>query len=766
MEYSQNNTFQNLIKQAAAFREYFLSNYVVQIIFLSLVKILFQILVLNSGYRWLSADDYCRTVKSFEWLQRPVIDSGVWLTPHFWINGFFMIFIKDLFAAATLTNLIFSGLTLIYFYNLTRLVFNSRNAFYSSLIFCFFPFQVWLSISGLPESIFFFFVISGIYYFIKWKFYGEKNLYLLLSSVSFAFSNVFRYEGWLFSGVLILLVLLDLLNERKITKKIVKNFLISILSFSTIAWWLIQNYTDHGNMFFFAQETTKIFKEFNTAGFLQRLVQYPTFIFFIAPITTFFSLKAAFDTLKSPGITKAKIYLLFNLLELSLLTIQAILGTGGTNMISRYIVINSLLLIPFAVQQTFEFKKYIAVFILSVIITINIIWSFFYPQPFREDTFEVGYLLKEIQKKDKISETGKIYFEEIQGYFDVFAVQALSNNPSRFVLGDFPAIKSVEKKTKKGKKTETEDELNILEIKKYLETNNIKIAIVKSDSYTDKLKKLSLRNEEIGDYKIFYLQDRESSINDSSLSLFSDNIPKLSENPDLINFNKLLALNNFNIDNTNFGLNPQTVILNWSSVNPKILDSLDYENLGYERYTSAIDIRSEEKDSVVYTVHSRIFSDRNTEDLIENNNFRNIIVLKPFAMLHYSRKYGKSQFEGGVYKIDLRLRDNKLDKDLFIFKGDSLFKPDSLLNEDSIRNKSADTVKSVTMKKGSTVKKTEFTSYNLGTIIAMFPDSDYNKIVSKSSSDIYRLLMRNGLQVFFSQRYQGDQFLNWVFNYF
>ena len=56
--------------------------------------------------------------------------------------------------------------------------------------------------------------------------------------------------------------------------------------------------------------------------------------------------------------------------------------------------------------------------------------------------------------------------------------------------------------------------------------------------------------------------------------------------------------------------------------------------------------------------------------------------------------------------------------------------------------------------------------YTIGTIIAMFPDTDFSKVVGASSDDIYRMLMRNGMQVFFSQRSQGDQFLNWVFNYF
>ncbi|MEO6695388.1 MAG: glycosyltransferase family 39 protein [Ignavibacteria bacterium] len=770
MELIQNNTFQKFSQILSGIKTNLLTSYVFQIFLLLGIKIIFQFVILNSGYRWLSADDYCRTVKSFEWLQRPVLDSGVWLTPHFWINGFVMLFVRDLFAAASIVNFIFSGLTVIYFYSIVRISFDMKTAFFSSLIFCLFPFQVWLSISGLPESVFFFFIIAGIYYFVRWKFYGHLKIYLVLSAVSFALSNGFRYEGWLFSSVLVLLVLFDALVERKMTNKILMNFLISLIAFSTVAWWLIQNYIDHQNMFFFAEETTKIFKEFNSAGFLQRLVQYPTFIFFIAPITSLFAVKLVYETLRTPEISKVKIFLLFNLLQLGLLSLQGILGTGGTNMISRYIVINAILLIPFAVKQAFEFRRIITIVFLSAVLIINVLWSFYYPQPFREDTFEVGSLLRDIESKNYTGENGKIYFEEVQGYYDVFAVQALSNNPSKFVLGDFPTIKSIEKKNKRGKKQPTEEELNILELKNYLEKNNIKVAVVKSDSYTDKLKKLSFKNEEIGDYKVFYLKDRASSVNDSSISLFSDNIITTEDNPDIINFNKLIALKNYSIDNTNFGLNPQTVILNWGALNPEILDSIDYEGFEYERYYSEIILRSAETDSVVYSTFVRIFSDRNVEDLIEDNNVRNIVVLKPFAMLNYSIKQKRSPFEGGVYNLDVKLHDNKLKKDLLVFKGDSLYKLDTLELSDTatikFREPTKDTLKTISIKNIPKVRDTLVTEYNLGTVIAMFPDTDYNKIVNKSTTDIYRMLMRNGLQVFFSQRYQGDQFLNWVFNYF
>ncbi len=748
----------------------FLSSTAVQIAILLLLKFAFQFILLSSGYRWLSADDFCRTVKSYEWLQNPVVNSGVWLTPHFWINGIVMYFVKDLFTAALIVNFIFSALTVPFFYKAVEMSFDKKTAFFSTLIFCFFPFQVWLSISGLPESIFFFFIVAGIYFFMKWKFGGELTLYLFLSAFSFAFSNGFRYEGWLFSGVFVLMTLLDVLKEKKLTKKIIKNFLISLISFTTIAWWLIQNYVDHGNVFFFAEETTKIFKEFNTAGFFQRLVQYPTFVFFIAPLTTFFALKSCFETLKAPGITPAKIFLLFNILELSLLMLQGILGTGGTNMISRYIVINALLFVPFAVNQAFEFRKPIAATLLGLMLLVNIIWSFYYPQPFREDTFEVGKLLRDIESKAEPQDDRKIYFEEVEGYFDVFAVQSLSNNPDKFVLGVFPTEKSTEKKKGKKKNQPTEEELNILELRDYLSKNKIKLAIVKSDSYSEKLKKLSFKNEDIGDYKLFYVDPVGSTMNDSSSSILEKNVIKLSENPETVNFGKLLALSRYSIDNTNFGLNPQTVVLTWSAVDPYLLDSIDFENMDYNRYMSVVSLRSVETDSTVFNTYTKIFSDRNVEEMLEENSVRNIIVLKPFALLHYSKKYGGSPFDGGVYYVDIRLRDNKTNSDLIVFKGDSLMKPDTTNlftrdNSNQVKDTLAAALKTA-RRVPAKARESMLKSYTIGTIIAMFPDTDFSKVVGKSSDEIYRMLMRNGMQVFFSQRYQGDQFLNWVFNYF
>ncbi len=772
------------LKVKAAANTFFASS-ALMLGFLLLVKIVFQILILNAGYRWLSADDYCRTVISFEWMHEPKIYSGVWLSPHFWTVGLVMTFIKDLFAASVFVNFVFSFFTLIYFYKIASLCFSKLTAFYSSLIFCVFPFQVWLSLSGLPESVFFFWAIAGIYYFILWKrsqIKDDNNLsviksagnykFLILSAVCFALSNCFRYEGWLFSVVLVFLSCERLYLERKFSKALFVEVLLSLISFTTIIWWLLQNKSDHGDAFFFAKETTKIFSDLNSAGIIQRFIQYPSFIFYIAPFTTVFALKKVYDSVKNKN--PYIIYLtLFNLLELTLLVFQAAMGTGGTNMISRYIVINALMFVPYAIEQLMDIKKVFTIVLLPAIFITYVIWSFNFPQPYRQDTFEVGNLLKNEIAKKNINEKGKVYFEEIEGYYDIFGVQVLSNAPDKFVLGNLDTlikndlkVKPPETKILKKKISESEEGFNVLDVQNYLKNSNIQMAIVKSDAVNEKFKRLSLKHEEIGDYKIFYLNDRTNYLNDSTFSIFKKKVLTTKDVPDAINFNKTLVIRSADLDNTDFGLNPQTVTINWGAINKNILDSLDYEKLGFDRYSSVINIKSVYTDSIVYTVSSRIFSDRNVEDLIDYNNVKNIIVLKPFAMLAYTAKNKTHPFESGVYKIELKLYDSKQKKYLELFKGDSLYKPDTTEFRDTTKIKGVDSILSKQKKilLTSTAKYND--NYPMGLIIAMFPETNYDLLVKRSSSEIYKVMSRNGMKVFFWQRYQGDHFLNWVFNYF
>lgn len=749
------------------------------------VKTVFQLIVIRSGLRWLSADDYCRTVISFDWLQHPKIYGGVWLALHFWINGVFMWIFRSIELAPVLANTFFSILTLIYFYLIISEIFGKTTAFLSCLIFAVFPFQVWLSSSGMPESIFFFFETAACYYFLMWykslqaEGLQQGNLNMLIfSAVMMNFANLLRYEGWLFSITLIILTALLSYRKFKFRKKFFINVSLSLISIISALWWLYQNYKDYNDAFFFVEETTRIFKDLSAAGFWQRLVQYPFFVFYIAPLTTFLGLRKIYLVIRNKkngfkgNFSLLKIFLLFNLVELLLLMLIGLMGSGGTNLISRYIVVNAIMLFPFAVWQLLDLRKYIAVSAIAVLVIVNIIWSFYYQQAYRDDTYEVADLTKRLIQRDYFESDDKIYFEMTEGYYDIYPLQVISDQPWRFNSDTIPAYfppNIPSKKQSVKKKSDDQQKLNILELRKFLEQKKIKLFIARSDLLIDKIGKLSYKNEQIGDYHIFYLSENKlkyhkgnSADNENVQASFS-NSKYYSQS--VISFDKKLILKDFRIDNTNFGLNPQTITLNWQIPDISIFDSLAADDDEFGRYKVKLELASVTTDTVAYDTYMNIFSERNVEEFFDTEEIKNILILKPFALLNYSKKMKLTPFESGLYEMRLKVIDADQNKELQIFRGDSLFVylPEQITDGDTVVQVDTKLNQAKLKKLKESFLKKPF--YPLGRIIAIFPNVNYTEML-KRSKELSQIIVRNGIMLPFLQRYQGDQFLNVVFNYF
>ena len=149
-----------------------------------------------------------------------------------------------------------------------------------------------------PESIHFFFIISGIYYAVLYKKENGSSKALIMATIMFAFGNMFRYEGWLFSIIFVTYIVYIELVLKKGNHKNYRAFLISTLALSTILWWLLRNLVDNGSMMYFAAETNKIYEDYGGIKVFQKVIQYPVFIFYIAPITSFFALKVTYDCIR------------------------------------------------------------------------------------------------------------------------------------------------------------------------------------------------------------------------------------------------------------------------------------------------------------------------------------------------------------------------------------------------------------------------------------------------------------------------------------
>lgn len=752
---------------------------------LIIFKIIFQLIVIQSGLRWLTADDYSRTVISWDWLQNPRVYSGVWLSSHFWLSGIFIWMFRDLTLAPVIASTVFSVLTLAYLYLLFEKIFTRQVAIISCIIYAVFPFQVWLSTSAMPETPFFFFVTAGIYYFILWEssmqLHSDKRSggYLVIAALMFCFSNMLRYEGWFFSIAFALITAVISYKRYRFGKQLLVNYGIALISSVSILWWLWQNYHDYGDAFFFIKETTKIYAGLSSAGFLQRSIQYPFFIFYIAPLTTALGLWKIVQTIrKKPNgfignFSLMRVFLLFNLVELLLLMFSGIVGSGGTNMISRYIVLNAILFFPFAVWQLADLRKYVLVGGTVVLIVFNMIWSFYYQQAYREDTYEVAELTKRLIERNYFQPDDKIYFEMVQGYYDIYPLQVISNSPGRFNMDTIPSYFTVEppasKKTSKKKREEEQLKLNILEVRKFIEQKKIKLFIVRSDLLIDKLRKLSYRSEVIGDYHIFYIS--ESKINykrgegeDSTGRKIDISSNRKTFEPDEISFGKKLILKEFYIDNTNLGMNPQTVTLKWQIADISFLDSLDTEDDEFGRYKAKLELTPVDNDTAAFDTFANVFSERNVEEFFESEEIKNILILKPFAMLNYSVKFKSSPFESGLYDVHLSVLDEVNKKELPVYIGDSVYVHafDISQLKDSLKADSVTISKKIKDQRANFLKKPY---YPIGRIIAMFPNVNYNALMKKSS-DLSQVIIRNGFMLPFLNRYQGDHMLDIVFTYF
>lgn len=747
-------------------------------------KLVFQVIVIQSGLRWLSADDYSRTVISWDWLQDPRIYSGVWLSMHFWLNGIFIWIFRDLTLGPLIANTIFSVLTLVYLYLLFEKIFTRNIAIISCLLYCVFPFQVWLSTSAMPEAGFFFFVTACFYYFVLWyrNIGTESKLhyYILASALCLNFANMLRYEGWFFTAAFIIIIGVLSYRKFRLSRAFYHNLLLSLISGITILWWLWLNYRDYGDPFFFIKETTRIYEGLNNAGYLQRIVQYPFFIFYIAPLTTILGLWKIVKTLRNRrngfigNFSLLRIFLLFNLIEITLLMLSGIVGSGGTNMISRYIVLNAILFFPFAVWQLSDFRKYILISGSAALIIVNIVWSFYYQQAYREDTYEVAQLTKRMIDRNYFQPEDKIYFEMVQGYYDIYPLQVISNSPGRFNSDTIPTYFSVEppvsKKTSKKNREEEQLKLNILELRKFIEQKKIKLFIVRSDLMIDKLKKLSYKWEQIGDYHIFYISEskinyRRGSTADSTGTKIeiSSNGKKLG--PDEISFDRKLILKEFQIDNTNLGMNPQTVLLKWEIADITFLDSLNTTDEEFGRYKAKLELSPIDNDtSAVYDTYSNVFSERSVEEFFETEEIKNILIIKPFAILNYSLKFKSSPFESGLYNVHLFVVDESTKKELPVYMGDSIYlhAMDLASQSDTAKLDSASLQKKLKDHREKFLKRPY---YQIGRIIAMFPNVNYNSLMRKST-DLSKVIIRNGFMLPFLNRSQGDHMLDIVFTYF
>jgi len=408
-------------------------------------SVLLQVLVLKSGFVSLSGDEFFRGLLSYAWYLHPYFTSdaigeaprAVWLPLHFWVVGAALHLYFDLWLTPILVSMFFSVLTLIMLYKLTVLLFSKEPVgSLAVLIAGLTPWYVWLSVTGMPNSLFHFFVIAGIYGALKWQESGD-NLHLLASSCAFLLATMLRQEGWFFAFLLGgYLVFYLVRSRRKISSP---RFLIAcaLLSCSFIFVWIGYDAIRSGRFLHFvaAQREHVQTQSGEVEALPFRVLKYPFLLFVVSPwITTlavcmgvkqgFWNRRRAKAYLSQAA--SLGLYLYFVLGELLFLIAMAVAGAQVNASPQRYVVLNVLLLIPLVTAwlfpvlsggpeasgvRRFSGIRLGALALFGLVLGVQVKASFSYPTYFA-NTLEVGRFLRSLWEKGLLAETDTVWTEK------------------------------------------------------------------------------------------------------------------------------------------------------------------------------------------------------------------------------------------------------------------------------------------------------------------------------------------------------------------
>jgi hypothetical protein len=98
------------------------------------------------------------------------------------------------------------------------------------------------------------------------------------------------------------------------------------------------------------------------------------------------------------------------------------------------------------------------------------------------------------------------------------------------------------------------------------------------------LKKLSYKSEQIGDYHIFYISENKIKYKRGGSTHDTSPVSTNGRKPKTMKYPLIKITSKFAIDNSNLGMNPQTITLKWQIADISFLDSLSSDEDEFGRY--------------------------------------------------------------------------------------------------------------------------------------------------------------------------------------
>lgn len=386
-------------------------------------QFIFLLIVYKSGFAGASGDDFFRALVTYEWRESPFLVSSafgaisvLWFPAHFWITGLIYKLSDNLVFSLTSLSILSSLVESFLLFHLSKTLFNKRTGYISILLVSFLPWQVWLGISMTEMPFYYTFIVGAFLFFVKWQ-KENKSSHLVIASFFFLLSTMLRPEGWIFAALFSIFLAIYFLRHHQQLSNSGYVIVSMIIPCFFVLFWFTHNFREFGNPFYFLQFSKHITQNhlnlYALSSWLKGL-QYPFLMFIVSPsLFLLIILSLIFGYRDFKNIQRTYLFLILS--QLAIMIMASIYGAGTTAVPQRYVLVNVILLVPFAAHLLSRFQQQkegcmLVGFILLIFIGVNGYKSFS-PPSYYKDTVKVGKYLKKSFKSGMISNLDQISSE-------------------------------------------------------------------------------------------------------------------------------------------------------------------------------------------------------------------------------------------------------------------------------------------------------------------------------------------------------------------
>lgn len=250
----------------------------------------------DSGLRLLYSKEWIDTICNQDSLLRMfnpyfLMPSLDWLPLHQYIIGTISWALNDWAFTPRVVTVLFGSLTIIPLVKLCMLKFDRETTVIASLIILFYGYHIFLSSQVTTEVIYVFLILYAYYFIEKWLII-RNNRFLYFAGIFICLISLLRYEGWVFSFLLVLFVFISSKFKLKTTLIFTSILLIpiSFVSINMIFYGLHPLhgilYSDYQNLYLsnVSYDLDSLIKEY--LGSYIPLLLFSIFIFIISYFKT------------------------------------------------------------------------------------------------------------------------------------------------------------------------------------------------------------------------------------------------------------------------------------------------------------------------------------------------------------------------------------------------------------------------------------------------------------------------------------------------